>query len=82
VALKGPCFARSTATQAPDVMRSCSMALCLLSTAFGSYAAGALTAAVQVISRAATGKEWLPRDLNQVRLRVRVRVRRSGCRAT
>eukprot|EP00983_Pelagomonas_calceolata_P089492 1157317-Pelagomonas_calceolata.AAC.5 len=33
--------------QAPDVMRSCSMAMCLLSTAMGSYLAGALTWAVQ-----------------------------------
>jgi hypothetical protein len=42
------------------------MALCLLSTALGSYLAGALTAAVQVFSQVITGSQWLPRDLNQV----------------
>jgi hypothetical protein len=63
-------------------MRSCSMALCLLSTAFGGYAAGALTAVVQAISRAATGKEWLPRDLNQARLRARVKREKEWRRAT
>jgi len=51
--------------QAPDVMRSCSMALCLLSTALGSYSAGALTAAVQAASAAIWGESWLPRDLNK-----------------
>lgn len=47
-------------------MRSCSMALCLLSTAIGSYLAGALTWGVQAASPAITGSQWLPRDLNQV----------------
>eukprot|EP00798_Chlamydomonas_sp_ICE-L_P031614 gene31614-6810_t len=49
--------------QAPDVMRSCSMALGLLSTALGSYLAGALTWLVQI-----AGQQWLPRDLNKGRL--------------
>ena len=44
--------------QAPDVMRSCSMALQLLSTALGSYLSGALLLAVQSCT------DWLPRDLN------------------
>jgi hypothetical protein len=52
--------------QAPDVMRSCSMALSLLSTAVGSYLAGALTLVVQEFSEDVTGKQWLPNDLNQV----------------
>ncbi|MEW5301562.1 MAG: hypothetical protein WDW36_004415 [Sanguina aurantia] len=54
--------------QAPDVMRSCSMALQLLSTGIGSYLAGGLTAAVQGLSVELTGTQWLPRDLNQGRL--------------
>ncbi|GAX73014.1 hypothetical protein CEUSTIGMA_g466.t1 [Chlamydomonas eustigma] len=54
--------------QAPDVMRSCSMALSLLSTAVGSYLAGALTLVVQEFSEDVTGKQWLPNDLNQGRL--------------
>lgn len=49
--------------QAPDVMRSCSMALQLLSTAVGSYLGGGLVAAVSAASSAA-GAPWLPRDLN------------------
>ncbi|MEW5319134.1 MAG: hypothetical protein WDW38_010304 [Sanguina aurantia] len=53
---------------APDVMRSCSMALQLLSTGIGSYLAGGLTAAVQGLSVELTGTQWLPRDLNQGRL--------------
>jgi hypothetical protein len=44
--------------QAPDVMRSCSMALQLLSTALGSYLSGALLLGVQ------RWTDWLPRDLN------------------
>lgn len=49
--------------QAPDVMRSCSMALQLLSTAVGSYLGGGLVAAVAALSVAA-GAPWLPKDLN------------------
>ena len=50
-------------------MRSCSMALCLLSTALGSYLAGALTWVVQVLSgKLSHGHPWLPNDLNKVRL--------------
>eukprot|EP00877_Chromochloris_zofingiensis_P007998 jgi/Chrzof1/3451/Cz12g26030.t1 len=49
--------------QAPDVMRSCSMALQLLSVAIGSYLGGGLVAAVQAIT-SSTGHPWLPRDLN------------------
>jgi peptide/histidine transporter 3/4 len=48
--------------QAPDVMRSCSMALQLLSTALGSYLSGAVLLAVQA------GTNWLPRDLNAGRM--------------
>jgi peptide/histidine transporter 3/4 len=48
--------------QAPDVMRSCSMALQLLSTALGSYLSGAVLLAVQ------RGTNWLPRDLNAGRM--------------
>ena len=44
-------------------MRSCSMALQLLSTAVGSYLGGALVAAVAAISKS-MGDPWLPRDLN------------------
>eukprot|EP00798_Chlamydomonas_sp_ICE-L_P012245 gene12246-15386_t len=54
--------------QSPDVMRSCSMALGLLSTALGSYLAGALTWLVQVASEKWTGQQWLPNDLNKGRL--------------
>jgi peptide/histidine transporter 3/4 len=49
--------------QAPDVMRSCSMALQLLSTAVGSYLGGGLVAAVAAATSAA-GNPWLPKDLN------------------
>lgn len=52
--------------QAPDVMRSCSMALGLLSSALGSYMAGMLTWLVQVYSEKLTGQQWLPNDLNLV----------------
>lgn len=51
------------ALQAPDVMRSCSMALQLLSTAVGSYLGGGLVAAVAAATSAA-GSPWLPKDLN------------------
>lgn len=44
-------------------MRSCSMALQLLSTAVGSYLGGALVAAVAAVT-ASLGTPWLPRDLN------------------
>ena len=54
--------------QAPDVMRSCSMALGLLSSALGSYSAGILTWLVQELSEQVTGVQWLPNDLNKGRL--------------
>ena len=57
--------------QAPDVMRSCSMALQLLSVAVGSYLSGAVVAAVSAGSAAAGwngGAGWLPADLNAGRL--------------
>jgi peptide/histidine transporter 3/4 len=44
-------------------MRSCSMALQLLSTALGSYLGGGVVAAVQSASTRA-GAPWLPKDLN------------------
>jgi len=53
--------------QAPDVMRSCSMALGLLSTAMGSYLSGLLTYLVTVVTEH-MGHQWLPKDLNQGRL--------------
>ena len=45
-------------------MRSCSMALQLLSTALGSYLGGGVVAVVQSASTRA-GSAWLPKDLNQ-----------------
>ncbi|PRW50755.1 NRT1 PTR FAMILY -like [Chlorella sorokiniana] len=56
--------------QAPDVMRSCSMALVLLSVCIGSYLSGALVYAVTVITRRMDplGEGWLPKDLNHGRL--------------
>ena len=57
--------------QAPDVMRSCSMALQLLSVAVGSYLSGAVVAAVGAGTARlgfAHGAGWLPRDMNQGRL--------------
>ncbi|GLI71059.1 hypothetical protein VaNZ11_015975 [Volvox africanus] len=54
--------------QAPDVMRSCSMALQLASTAIGSYLSGVIVWAVQEGSPAIAGRQWLPRDLNNGRL--------------
>ena len=53
--------------QAPDVMRSCSMALQLLSVCIGSYLSGALVAAVSSLSYR-IGGDWLPHDLNYGRL--------------
>jgi solute carrier family 15 (peptide/histidine transporter), member 3/4 len=44
-------------------MRSCSMAMQLLSTALGSYLGGGVVAVVQAASTAA-GSPWLPKDLN------------------
>jgi peptide/histidine transporter 3/4 len=59
--------------QAPDVMRSCSMALQLLSVCIGSYLSGAVVWAVQFITSSLTdptaaGGGWLPKDLNLGRL--------------
>ena len=53
--------------QAPDVMRSCSMALQLLSVCIGSYLSGALVAAISSLSYR-MGCNWLPQDLNYGRL--------------
>ncbi|KAK9918815.1 hypothetical protein WJX75_007179 [Coccomyxa subellipsoidea] len=53
--------------QAPDVMRSCSMALQLLSVAIGSYLSGAVVLAVSYLSDY-LGCDWLPQDLNYGRL--------------
>ena len=53
--------------QAPDVMRSCSMALQLLSVCIGSYLSGAVVLAVSYFSDLA-GHDWLPSDLNYGRL--------------
>ena len=51
--------------QAPDIMRSCSMALQLLSVAVGSYLSGAMVWAVQAITaKISHGEGWLPRDMN------------------
>jgi hypothetical protein len=35
-------------------------------------AAGGLTALTQVVTQAATGQQWLPRDLNQVSQQVQL----------
>ena len=53
--------------QAPDVMRSCSMALQLLSVCIGSYLSGALVAAISSATYR-LGADWLPQDLNYGRL--------------
>ena len=53
--------------QAPDVMRSCSMALQLLSVCIGSYLSGALVAAISSATYH-LGADWLPQDLNYGRL--------------
>lgn len=57
--------------QAPDVMRSCSMALQLLSVAIGSYLSGAVVWAVSASTAALGlngGAGWLTEDLNAGRL--------------
>lgn len=56
--------------QAPAVMRSCSMALQLLSVAIGSYLSGALVYAVGRFSVGLPGTPdgWLPNDLNHGRM--------------
>ena len=57
--------------QAPDVMRSCSMALQLLSVCIGSYLSGALVIGVSqgtAAAGAAGGQGWLPEDINNGRL--------------
>ena len=67
--------------QAPDVMRSCSMALNLLSVALGSYLSGALVWATAKITSSLSSSSsassssswwgtqgWLPKDLNEGRL--------------
>jgi peptide/histidine transporter 3/4 len=56
--------------QAPDVMRSCSMALQLLSVAIGSYLSGAVVWATQIVTSKIDpfGFGWLPKDLNKGRL--------------
>ncbi len=57
--------------QAPDVMRSCSMALQLLSVCIGSYLSGALVLGVAhgtAAAGAAGGAGWLPANLNDGRL--------------
>lgn len=53
--------------QAPDVMRSASMALGLTSTAVGSYLGAALVCLVTLVT-SKLGACWLPRDLNRGRL--------------
>lgn len=56
--------------QAPDVMRSCSMALQLLSVALGSYLSGALVwGAGRLTASFDRHREgWLPKDINKGRL--------------
>lgn len=56
--------------QAPDVMRSCSMALQLLSVCIGSYLSGAVVWGTQAVTSARDpeGEGWLPKDLNHGRL--------------
>lgn len=56
--------------QAPDVMRSCSMALQLLSVAVGSYVAAGMVAVVSSITVALDpkGRGWLPKNLNKGRV--------------
>ncbi|KAI3426893.1 hypothetical protein D9Q98_006837 [Chlorella vulgaris] len=56
--------------QAPDVMRSCSMALQLLSVCIGSYLSGAVVYGFSVYTSRYDpgGQGWLPKDLNQGRL--------------
>jgi len=56
--------------QAPDVMRSCSMALQLLSVAIGSYLSGAVVWATQAVTSKfdPSGFGWLPKNINKGRL--------------
>ena len=57
--------------QAPDIMRSCSMALQLLSVAVGSYLSGAVVYAVGAVTARlgySGGQGWLPKDMNHGRL--------------
>ncbi|KAL6768208.1 NRT1 [Auxenochlorella protothecoides x Auxenochlorella symbiontica] len=56
--------------QAPDVMRSCSMALQLLSVCIGSYLSGGLIYFADIITRRLDpeGYGWLPKNLNKGRL--------------
>ena len=56
--------------QAPDVMRSCSMALQLLSVCIGSYLSGAVVWMTQLVTSRLDplGEGWLPKDLNKGRL--------------
>ena len=56
--------------QAPDVMRSCSMALQLLSVCIGSYLSGLLVLVTQMITSRIDpkGLGWLPKNLNLGRL--------------
>ena len=50
------------------MMRSCMLALQLLGTALGGYAAGLLMWAINSITQATAGGEWIPEDLNEGRL--------------
>eukprot|EP00891_Asterochloris_glomerata_P003785 jgi/Astpho2/3785/Aster-04319 len=54
--------------QAPDIMRSCSMAMQLLSVAIGSYLSGAVVMAVSGLTAHGGRQGWLPDDLNLGRL--------------
>lgn len=56
--------------QAPDVMRSCSMALQLLSVCVGSYLSGAVVWVAQIVTQSLDPQHhgWLPKDLNLGRL--------------
>lgn len=50
--------------QAPDVMRSCSMALQLLTECLGSYSAAAMIFFIQTVTSDHGVGGWLPRDIN------------------
>lgn len=56
--------------QAPDVMRSCSMALQLLSVCIGSYLSGAVVWGTQEVTSRIDphGEGWLPKNINRGRL--------------
>lgn len=54
--------------QAPDVMRSCMLALQLFGTAMGGYFATFLMGFIHYITKAIPGGEWIPDDLNMGRL--------------